>query len=269
MPTQPVAGPNTGRTGQRSVPAGDVDYEMHGQGYSVRRQPDPRIAEQIGTSLGDARTVLNVGAGSGSYEPDNRYVVAVEPSAAMRAQRPAGRVPAVDAVAEHLPFDDDSFDAAMATVTIHQWKDLDAGLRELRRVSRGTVAILTFDGSALEHFWLQEYLPEIIAIEQRRFPSIRRVVDTLGGHADVVPVPIPHDCADGFGEAYYARPEAFLDPAVRAAQSGWLLADPAVVQRGVDRLAADLSSGAWDIRHGHLRQQPARVGAVRLIVARP
>jgi SAM-dependent methyltransferase len=194
-------------------------------------------------------------------------VVAVEPSATMRAQRPPDRVPAIDVTAEHLPFDDDTFDAAMATVTIHQWNDQDAGLRELRRVSRDAVVILTFDGSALEQFWLQEYLPEVIAIEQRRFPSIDRIVDTLGGHTDVVPVPIPRDCLDGFGEAYYARPEAFFDPAVRAAQSGWGLADPVAVQRGLDKLAADLSSGAWDERHGRLRDQAERIGAVRLIVA--
>jgi SAM-dependent methyltransferase len=194
--------------------------------------------------------------------------VAVEPSAAMRAQRPLDRVPAIDAVAEELPFDDDTFDAAMATLTIHQWKNLYAGLRELRRISRDVVVILTFDGAALQDFWLQEYLPEVITIERRRFPPIEHVIGILGGQVEVVPVPVPRDCVDGFGEAYYARPEAFLEPAVRAAQSGWALADPVAVQRGVDQLAADLSSGTWDARHGHLREQPARMGAVRLIVAR-
>ena len=253
----------------RTSPARDFDYERYGRGYPTRRRADPRIAALIDRALGAARTVLNVGAGAGSYEPDDRYVTAVEPSAAMRAQRPPGRVPAIDATAEHLPFDDDSFDAALATVTIHQWGDVDAGLRELRRVSRGPVVILTFDARALDDFWLREYQPEVIAVEQQRFPAIEHVTRVLGGTAEVIPVPIPRDCTDGFGEAYYARPEAFLEADVRAAQSGWVLTDPAAVRRGLDRLAADLASGAWDRRHGHLRTQPERIGAVRLVVARP
>lgn len=254
---------------RRPAPAGDFDYERNGWGYSARRRPDPRIAALIHRALGDARTVLNVGAGAGSYEPDDRYVVAVEPSAAMRAQRPPDRVPAIDATAERLPFDDDSFDAAMATVTIHQWSDPDIGLREMRRVSRGVVVILTFDAPALEDFWLRDYWPEVIAVEQQRFPAISHIVRTLGGNSEVISVPIPRDCTDGFGEAYYARPEALLDADVRAATSGWMLADADAVRRGVDKLAADLSSGAWDERYGELRHQPERIGAVRLIIARP
>lgn len=254
--------------GVRSAPAGDFDYEANGSGYAARRQPEPRIAAVLHAALGDARTVINVGAGAGSYEPSDRYVVAVEPSAAMRAQRPRQLAPALDATAERLPFDDDSFDAAMATITIHQWSDVDAGLRELRRVSRGPVAILTFDREALLEFWLNEYVPEVIATERARFPAIDHVVDVLGGEVEVLAVPIPIDCADGFGEAYYARPEAFLAHEVRAAQSGWVLTDPDAVARGIARLADDLASGRWDERHGHLRDQPAHVGAVRMIVAR-
>lgn len=253
----------------RTSPAGDFDYERHGHGYSQRRRPDPRIAAMIHRAFGDARTVLNVGDGAGSYEPDDRYVAAVEPSAMMRAQRPPERVPAIDATAEDLPFDDDSFDAVMATITIHQWNDLEAGLREMRRVSRNQVVNLTFDAAALEEFWLREYVPEVIAIEQQRYPAIERIVRVLGGSTDVLGVPIPRDCSDGFGEAYYARPEAFLDADVRAAQSGWMLADPAATQRGLDKLAADLSCGVWDGRHGRLREQSERIGAVRLVVARP
>ncbi len=253
----------------RAVPAGDFDYERNGRGYAALRRPDPRIAAYIHRALGDARTVLNVGAGAGSYEPDDRYVVAVEPSAAMRAQRPPDRVPAIDATAERLPFDDDSFDTVMATVTIHQWSDPHTGLQEMRRVSRGVVAILTFDAPALRDFWLYDYVPEVIEVEQQRFPAISQIVHNLGGSAEVTPVPIPHDCTDGFGEAYYARPEAFLDADVRAATSGWMLADADAVRRGVDKLAADLSSGAWDERYGALRQQPERIGAARLIIARP
>jgi SAM-dependent methyltransferase len=251
----------------RASAAGDFDYEAHGRGYAARRQPDPRIAAFIHDGLGDASTVINVGAGAGSYEPRDRYVVPVEPSAAMRRQRPLDAPPAVDAVAEQLPFDDDSFGAAMATVTIHQWADPYAGLRELRRVSRGPVVVLTFDAAALPEFWLNDYLPEVIALEQSRLMPVDEVCAVLGGEADVVEVPIPIDCVDGFGEAYYARPEAFLRPEVRAAQSSWVLSDEDIVARGVRHLSEDLDSGSWDAHHGHLRTQPSRAGALRLIVA--
>jgi SAM-dependent methyltransferase len=172
----------------RQLPAGDFDYESGGSGYARRRRTDPRIAARVHAALGDARTVVNVGAGAGSYEPRDRAVTAVEPSAAMRAQR---ATPALDATAEALPFPDDAFDAAMATVTIHQWPDLDRGLRELRRVARGPVVILTFDGEALARFWLAAYVPEVIATEQRRFPAIDRVAAVLGGDVTVTRVPIP------------------------------------------------------------------------------
>ncbi len=153
-------------------PAGDFDYESAGGGYGKRRRTDPRIASQVHAALGNARTVINVGAGTGSYEPDDRLVVAVEPSASMRSQRPPHRTPAINARAEGLPFDDDSFDAAMAMVTIHQWSEPETGMKELRRVSRGPVVILTFDGDALDRFWLAEYAPELIAAETRRYPPI-------------------------------------------------------------------------------------------------
>ena len=253
----------------RAVPAGDFDYEAHGGGYAFQRRPDPRIAALVHAALGDARTVINVGAGAGSYEPEDRHVVAVEPAAKMRAQRPRTAAPAVDATAEALPFDDGAFDAAMAMITIHQWSDLDAGLRELRRVARGPVVVLTFDGDALADFWLDAYAPEVIALERRRFPAIDHVAGVLGGTAEVLPVPIPRDCVDGFGEAYYARPEAFLNPDVRDAQSGWVLTDEAAVARATAKLAEDLASGEWDRRYGALRERPAYVGSVRLIVARP
>jgi SAM-dependent methyltransferase len=236
-----------------SAVAGDVDYEATGQRYARHRRTDPRIAALVWAALGDARTVINVGAGAGSYEPEDRYVVAVEPSAAMRAQR---RTPAVDAVAEALPFDDDSFDAAMAMVTIHQWPDADRGLRELRRVSRGPVVILTFDGDAVPRFWLDDYAPDVLALEASRYPPLEQ----LGGN--VVDVPIPFDCVDGFAEAFYGRPEALLDPEVRRAQSAWGLA-------GVDDVPAlrdALATGEWDARHGHLRTQRQYVGSLRLVV---
>lgn len=249
--------------------AGDVDYAVHGGGYATQRRTDPRIARHILDALGDARTVVNVGAGAGSYEPTDRYVTAVEPAAAMRRQRPAHAVPAIDATAEHLPFDDDAFDAAMATVTVHQWRDLDRGLQELRRVARGPVVILTFDGDALGDFWLERYVPERLAAERARAPSIERIVRTLGGVVQVSSVPIPFDCIDGFADAFYGRPEAFLDDAVRRAQSAWTFLPAGVEQRFVTRLADDLRSGAWDREHGHWRTTPTLDGALRLIVGRP
>jgi SAM-dependent methyltransferase len=244
-------------------------YERIGHGYARLRREDPRIAERINAALGDARTVVNVGAGAGSYEPTDRDVTAVEPSAAMRAQRPAGGKPAVDAVAESLPFADNVFDAAMATITVHQWPDLDAGLREMRRVSRGPVVILTFDGDVLARFWLAEYAPEVIAKERLRYPSLEHVCAVLGGHARVEAVAIPQDCVDGWGEAFYARPERFLDPGVRLAQSAWGLVGETEVARSVRRLRADLETGEWDRRFGHLRELAAYDGSLRLVVAEP
>ena len=249
--------------------AGDFDYDTHGRGYAHRRRPDPRIATLIHAALGDARTVLNVGAGAGSYEPDDRYVLAVEPSAAMRAQRPPGAAPALVATAERLPFDDDTFDAVMATVTVHQWRDTTGGLTELRRVSRGPVVVLTFDGDELDRFWLADYAPELIAAERRRYPAIATVAAAIGRLTEVREVPIPIDCVDGFTEAYYARPEAFLDPHVRAAQSAWGFITPEATKRAVDRLRSDLTSGRWQQTYGHLLTQPQFTGSLRLLVGRP
>jgi hypothetical protein len=253
-----------------TVPShGDFDYETHGHGYAGRRRTDPRIEAYVHAALGDAKTVLNVGAGAGSYEPADRAVTAVEPSPAMRAQRPPHRVPAIDATAEALPFPDDSFDAAMATVTVHQWSDCDRGLRELRRVSRGPVVVLTFDGDALDQFWLAEYAPGLIAAERRRYPAIDRIRAVLGGTSTVTEIPVPIDCADGFTEAFYARPERFLDPDVRRAQSAWGFVEEAAIDRAVRRLREDLESGAWDRRFGPLRTQPDFAGSLRLVTALP
>jgi len=250
---------------RRTDPAGDFDYETHGDGYATRRQPDPRIEAQVHAALGDARTVLNVGAGAGSYEPSDRYVVAVEPSAAMRAQRPADRVPALDAVAEALPFDSNSFDAAMAMVTIHHWADWRRGLAEMRRIARGPVVLLTFDGHQLQRFWLEHYLPELFAVEARRFPPIDDLVSALGG-GEVRVVSVPIDCVDGFGEAYYARPEEFLEADVRSTQSGFGFIDPGVVDHAMASLADDLASGRWDERYGDLRGELTYAGSLRLVI---
>jgi SAM-dependent methyltransferase len=254
---------------RRPAPAGDVDYEATGAGYAAGRRPDPRIAELIRSALGDAGTVVNVGAGAGSYEPADREVVAVEPSASMRAQRPPGSAPVIDATAEQLPFADNAFEASMATVTIHHWRDWEAGLRELRRVSSGPVVVLTFDPDAVAGWWLSEYEPELFRAEAGRYPPIAAIREVLGGQVSVRAVPIPLDCTDGFTEAFYGRPEAFLDPGVRAAQSAWQFAEPSVIQAGLERLASDLAAGLWDARYGALRTQPALDGAVRLVVGLP
>jgi SAM-dependent methyltransferase len=243
-----------------------VDYERHGRTYSQHRRPDPRIAARIHAALGDARTVLNVGAGAGSYEPRDRWLLAVEPSATMRAQRPAGAAPALDASAEALPFDDDTFDAAMACVTIHHWAPAAVGLAELRRVARGPVVVFTFELDALPA-WQLEYLREGVALERPRFPAIDDVAGALGGRTRVEHIPTPGDCEDGFFEAFWRRPEALLDPAVRGAQSMWALLEPGVERRIVDRLAKALESGAWDAAHGSLREQQSFDGALRLVVS--
>jgi hypothetical protein len=246
--------------------AGDFDYERAGQGYATMRRTDPRIAALVHAALGPARTVLNVGAGAGSYEPEDRYVVALEPSAAMRSQRPAHAVPAVDGVAGHLPFDDRSFDASMAMVTVHQWPDMRAGLGEMRRVTRGPVVVLTFDGDALDRFWLADYVPELIEAERRRYPAPDAIGQVLGGGASIRTVPVPRDCLDGFTEAYFARPEAFLAEATRRSQSAWGFVDDGVEDRFVARLRADLETGEWDRRYGALRDQEVFEGSLRLIV---
>jgi Methyltransferase domain len=253
----------------RGQPAGDFDYETHGRTYATVRRPDPRITALVHNALGSAETVLNVGAGAGSYEPSDRHVVAVEPSATMRAQRRPELAPAIDAVAERLPFDGESFDAAMAMITLHQWPDPFAGLAELRRVSRGPVVVLTFDGDSLDRLWLGEYWPELFEAERRRYPDVEGIAQALGGDTRVLEVPIPLDCTDGFTETYYGRPEMFLDPDIRACQSAWGFVDRPAIDRGLATLAADLESGAWDERFGALRTQPEFIGALRLITGRP
>lgn len=236
--------------------------------YSSVRRADPRIARYIHDALGDAKTVANVGAGAGSYEPEDRYVTAVEPSANMRAQRMAyGKAPAINAVAEALPLDDNSFDATMATVTIHHWLDLEKGLAEMKRVAKKRVVILTFDPYALTNFWNYEYFPQLIEIERARYPEISRIIAVLEGKCDVVKVPVPNDCTDGFQDAFFGRPEAFLKKQVRQAQSAWGFLPPQLEAQYVERLANDLASGEWDKKYGYLRKEPLFYSSLRLIVA--
>ena len=197
------------RTRHHDGSAGDANYGRIGAGYTAYRQPDPYIFGAILNALGPARTVLNVGAGAGSYEPRDRDVTAIEPSATMRAQRPADLPEAVDAVAEQLPFPDAAFEASTATFTVHQWSDLELGLAEMRRVTTGPVVVLHCDPTALDRFWLSKYCPEVIHTEARRYPPIQRIATALGTKIEICTIPIPFGCTDRFSEAYYGRPEVY------------------------------------------------------------
>lgn len=246
------------------------NYDKYGNKYSTYRQTDERIAEYIYKQLEDAKTILNVGAGAGSYEPPDKYIIAVEPSSAMREQRMKyQKVPAIIASADQLPFDDNSFDAAMAMITIHHWPDIEKGLQELRRVARQQVIVMTFDPDQLDQFWNAAYFPEVIEVEKARYPTIDFITRGLGGNCKVIPIPIPLDCKDGFQEAFYGRPEAFLDPEVRLSQSAWGFIPNEVQAELVERLKMDLENGNWDRKYGHFRTQAYFTCALRLIVSTP
>ncbi|MFD0591780.1 class I SAM-dependent methyltransferase [Catellatospora coxensis] len=217
-------------------------YQTFGVGYAQRRRPDPRLAALVEDALGEARTVVNVGAGTGSYEPADRSVLAVEPSAVMIAQRPPGSAPVVRAVAERLPLADKSFDAGLAVLTVHHWTDPARGLAELRRVSRRQV-VLTWDHAVMSRFWLiADYLPEIAEAE-RELPEQDFIARQLAP-AQVTAMPVPHDCSDGFLAAYWNRPHAYLDPAVRASISSLARLDPDRVAEAMRRLGDDLARGS-------------------------
>jgi SAM-dependent methyltransferase len=239
-------------------------YDTIGATYTVTRRTEPRIAARVWAALGDARTVLNVGAGTGSYEPPGRDVTAVEPSAVMRAQRPAGTAPCVAGAAEGLPFQDQSFDAAMAFATVHHWQDPIAGLREMRRVAR-RVVVFTYDASDPDRFWLnRDYLPEYADLLVGR-PSLTELAQAIGARAE--PVLVPWDCADGFYEAYWRRPEAYLDEKVRRGISIWASVGPDAEQRAVHSLRADLASGRWAERNRELVDLDAAELGLRLLIA--
>jgi SAM-dependent methyltransferase len=241
-------------------------YDTIGATYPVTRRTEPRIAARIWAALGDARTVLNVGAGTGSYEPPDRQVLAVEPSALMRSQRPTDAAPCLVGSAENLPFDDQSFDAAMAVCTVHHWQDPVAGLREMRRVARRVVVFL-FDTSDPGQFWLtRDYLPEFAALRGCRvLASLDELADSIGARRE--PVPIPWDCADGFFEAHWRRPEAYLDESVRRGVSVWAGVGPDAEQRAVRNLRDDLASGRWAERNPELVDLDAAELGARLLVA--
>jgi SAM-dependent methyltransferase len=240
-------------------------YDTIGRGYSHHRRPDPRIGRQILAALGDARRVVNVGAGTGSYEPTDRTVVAVEPAATMLDQRPWGSAPAIQGVAEALPFPDSAFDAALAVLTIHHWQDLDRGLAELVRVAAGRV-ILAFDLAVASTLWMWRYFPAATVIDQQWTPPLDHVAERIGA-TRVEAVPIPHDCIDGFAGAYWRRPAAYLDPRVRAGISSLSLLGDHEIRPGLDQLAADIESGAWHEEHAALVELDELDLGYRLVIA--
>ncbi len=241
-------------------------YDAIGRTYARQRRTDPRIAAPIAAALGDARSVLNVGAGAGSYEPTDRDVVAVEPSSVMLAQRPRDAASAVQARAEALPFANGAFDAAMAILTLHHWTDRARGFAECARVARRRVVLLTWDAEGAGFWLLHDYFPAFVEADRRQFPPLAAHADAFGPRArvSIAPVPVPRDCVDGFLGAYWARPAAYLDPAVRAGISAFALPDTAAP---LERLRADLASGAWDAKHGHVLSADALDIGYRLVVA--
>ncbi len=248
------------RTGQGAQP----EYDSIGVGYNTQRVPDPRLSRAILDALGDAGTILNVGAGAGSYEPSDRFVVALEPSGVMLAQH--GGTRRVRGVAEHLPFRDGTFDAALAVLTVHHWDDLRLGLAELQRVARRQV-IFTWDPDHTRKLWItNDYVPAIDELETSRFAPLRTVVDALSAHR-VEPFEIPHDFSDGFQAAYWRRPEMYLDPRVRAASSTFASLPPELVEPGIERLRSDLQTGQWIETYGDLLGHESMDFGHRIVIA--
>lgn len=237
-------------------------YDTIGINYADLRVPDPRIASVIARALRPARSIINVGAGTGSYEPTGRDVTAVEPSIEMIRKRRQQAGAVVQACAEALPFEDKAFDAAMAILTIHHWPDKPAGLREVQRVTRGRIVLLTFDPA--QRPWLTDYLPELAQLDEDQMPAMADYARWLGP-VRIEPLLVPHDCTDGFLYAYWRRPEAYLDPRIRSGSSSfWALRG---LEAGLARLADDLQSGTWDQRYGDLRRRQAYDAGYRLVVA--
>jgi len=238
-------------------------YDIIGLNYAELRKPDPRIAAAIQQALGPAETVLNVGAGTGSYEPVDRLVTAVEPSREMIRQRSSAAAQAIQASAEHLPFDDDAFDAAMAILTVHHWPDKEAGLREMRRVTRGRIVLLTFDPS--HRPWLTDYLPELVRLDEAHLPAMSDYERWLGP-VQITPLLVPHDCSDGFLYAYWRRPGAYLDPRIRSGSSSfWAMGNS--VESGLERLRRELQTGEWERRYAELLTLDAYDAGYRIVVA--
>jgi SAM-dependent methyltransferase len=252
---------------QGSHATGTVPVIGQSRGYGAVRRADPRILQRIAKAVGGAPSVVNIGAGTGSYEPPNRRVVAVEPSDAMIAQRRSGAAPVVKASAESLPFKDGGYSAAMAILTIHHWDDPLKGLREMRRVARRRAVVLTLDPEAIGDYWFYDYFPDIARADSHRFPPIDEVMDALGGDVRVEIVPVPYDCKDGFLGAYWRRPSAFLASHVRRAISTLAAVGDDDLLDGLARLSDDLRSGAWELANSWLMERTELDLGYRLVVA--
>lgn len=246
----------------RNKSAMSAKYDIIGVNYAELRKPDRRIARIIEGALGSAQSVLNVGAGTGSYEPTDRFVIAVEPSREMIRKRSPAAAEAIQASANDLPFDDRSFDASMAILTIHHWPDKAAGLREMRRVTRGRIVLLTFDPSRRP--WLTDYLPELAALDEVQMPTMADYKRWLSS-VEITPVLVPHDCSDGFLHAYWRRPAAYLDARIRSGSSSfWAISN---AEAGLQTLRWDLETGEWERRHATLLTLDAYDAGYRLVVA--
>ncbi len=242
-------------------------YDRIGVAYRGVRRPEPRFEAAIWAALGDAETVLNVGAGAGSYEPPDREVIAVEPSAVMIAQRPTGAAAAIQGAAEALPLGDESVDATMGVFTMQHWDDVDRGLAEVLRVTRRRIVFLTLDIEATAEMWLcRDYLPEIVEHDRETFPTIAHLEEVLPD-VRVETLPVPRECADGFCVALWDRPEQHLDPEVRRSSSIWHFLPDSATRPALERLRDDLESGEWDRRHGELRARDSLDVGLRLVVA--
>ena len=248
---------------------GQFDYNSDGKKYSGYRKADLRISKYIWDELGNAKTVLNIGAGAGSYEPTDRYIIAIEPSETMRKQRSPYLPPAINATAESIPLDDQSVDAAMAILTVHHWPDQFKGLNEIRRVTRGPIVIMTFDSASATEFWMFDYCPEMKLVEEKRYGPIQNLIQILEEPYQITEVPVPVDCTDKFQVALYARPEEFLNPEVRKSQSAWKFLPAGAEDKFLESLSAELGNGEWDRKYGHLRKQSQIRCQLRVLTLRP
>ena len=245
----------------------DTIYNTIGIDYTNTRRPDPRLAGLIHAQIDQQKTILNIGAGTGSYEPDYKSVVALEPSLRMISQRPAGAAPCIGGEVENLPFADDSFDGALALLTLHHWRDISQGLSELKRVVRERIVIHTWDPSATEDYWLiNDYIPELFTFDSARFPKMHEIAEYFRA-VEIIEVPIPHDCSDGFQGAYWRRPEAYLDDRVKNGISSFQQIHQTALAKGLAKLKADLDSGIWRKCYADLLGKEAIDLGYRLIVA--
>ena len=243
------------------------DYDKFGGNYSNIRQEEPEIAKYINNELIDCKTILNVGAGADSYEPVDKFTISLEPSEKMRKQRmEKGKFPAVIGKSDEIPFDSDSFDCCMSILSVHHWPDMKKGINEMIRVSKKKVLIMTFDPDRLDDFWNSEYFPEVIEVERKRYPTITFLEEVFNHKLRKIVVPIPFDCKDGFQEAFYGRPEAFLRKEIRQSQSAWGFIDQETENRIVKKLEDDLKSGEWDRLYGEHRKMKEFKCALRILV---